>query len=88
MRRNEVETRVSTLENDAEKLFDMMDKLVEQNEKYSEYLDDKIESEREFREFKLEVWKKVVSTGVLGVMATFIAIVWYSIQSYVKTGGQ
>jgi len=77
-----------TVEERLERLENIMHEQVEQNDKYSDYLDGKIRNEEEFRQFKLEVWKKVVSTGVLGLMAVSCSILWYAAQEWVKSGGQ
>ena len=77
--------RLDNLEGDIIHMADAIDRLVEQNDKYADYLDSRIKAEHEKTEFWRDVRKKLVTSGIWGTILIIFGAVVYAIKQYIQT---
>jgi hypothetical protein len=77
--------RIENLEGDVIHMGEAMDRLVEQNDKYARYLDERMTAEKENREFWSDVRKKLVTSGIWGTIVLIATAVLYAAKQWVET---
>lgn len=84
-RRLKNDERLENLETDIIHIADAIDRLVEQNDKYADYLDSRILSEHEKAEFWRDVRKKLVTSGIWGTILIIFGALVYAAKQYIQT---
>ena len=79
------EGRLTNLEADSVHQYDVIEQLVEQNNKYAQYLEQKIKSETQNAEFWIDVRKRIVTAGILGATAIIGSALLYAASQWIKT---
>lgn len=78
------EDRIENLESDVIHMTDAIDRLVEQNDKYAGYLEERIMAEKENHEFWLDVRKKIVTSGIWGTILIIGSALLYAAKQWVE----
>ena len=77
--------RIENLEFDSAGQWVILARIVEQNEKYNEYLDKKIKAEENGAEFWRKQLEMIVSGGIKGSVLALFAGLLYAFIHWVKT---
>lgn len=83
-RRLSDQRRIDNLEVDMIRVADSMDILIDQNNKYAGYLEERILAEKENHEFWLDVRKKLVTSGIWATIAIIGTAVLYAAKQWVE----
>ena len=76
--------RLANLEADIIHVSDVMGSLVIQNNKYAQYLDERIAIEKESHEFWLDVRKKLITSGIWGTILIIGSALLYAAKHWVN----
>ena len=84
----DTDQRLENVEHDIVVQTDEIRRLVKQNDKYTDYLDDRIKREKESYKFWVDVRKRLAVAGILGAVGLLGAALWYAFTQFVNnTGG-
>jgi hypothetical protein len=77
--------RIENLEADVIHMAGAVDELVKQNNRYTDYLDERMSAEKENHEFWLDVRKKLVTSGIWATIVLISGALFYAAKQWVET---
>lgn len=80
----DMDQRMENVEHDIVTQGVAMERIVEQNDKYIEYLDDRIAREHESYEFWKDVRKRLATAGIIGTAGIILSALGYAFTQWVK----
>ena len=90
-RKLDSDMRMENLEHDivfnTQVLYDVLDKqqtAIDQNNRYTVYLEAKIQREQESTEFWKDVRKRAAASTIFGLVAIILGALWYAFTEFVK----
>jgi len=82
----DTDVRLQDLEHDIVLNTDILYEVLAQNNKYADYLEQRIRHERESREFWSELRKRLATAGIIGAFGLLGAALVYAAKEYMKNG--